>query len=111
MKFDDLKIGDNLVCLRIKDNIAIHINLKITARGHYKFSFISDTLDAYTLTVPTNKEINGKLVMLDNGSNNYDDSIREYLFETLEDCRKFAINHYEQKIKKYEETIQRVKTW
>lgn len=111
MKFNDLKIGDNLVCLRIKDDIAIHFNLKITAKALYSFSVISDTLDTYTFTVPTDKKVNGKIVLLDNGSDNFDESIREYLFETLEDCKKFAINYYEQKIEKYEETIQRVKTW
>lgn len=111
MNFDDLKIGDELICLRIKDDIAIYINLKITARSHYKFNVISDTLDTYTFTVPSNKEVNKKLIILDNGSDTYDDSIREYLFESLEACRNFAINYYEQKIKKYEETIQRIKAW
>lgn len=113
MKFDDLKIGDELICLRIKDNIAIHINLKITARSHYKFNVISDTLtlDTYTFTVPSNKEINEKLIILDNGSEICDENIQEYLFESLEDCKKFASDYYKQKINKYEETIQRIEAW
>lgn len=111
MKFKDLKLGDKLICLRIKNDIAICINLKITAVACYSFSVISDTLDTYTFTVPIEKEINGKLVLLDNGSDNYDNEIREYLFETLEDCKKFAINYYQIKIKDYEQTIQRIKTW
>lgn len=113
MKFKDLKPGDKLICLRIKNDIAIHINLKITTVSCYGrlFSVISDTLDTYTFTSPADKEINEKLVSLDNGSDNCDDEIREYLFETLEDCKKFAINYYQIKIKDYEQTIQRIKTW
>ena len=111
MKFKDLKPGDKLICLRIKNDIAVHINLKITAVACYSFSVISDTLDTYTFTTPIEKEINGKIVLLNNGSEDYDNEIREYLFETIEECKKFAIEYYQNKIKNYEETIQRVKTW
>lgn len=68
MKFKDLKLGDKLICLRVRDDILIYINLKITSISCYSFSVISNTLDTYTFTVPIDKEINGKLVLLDNGS-------------------------------------------
>lgn len=111
MKFKDLKIGDKLVCLRIRDNILIYITLKITAISCYNFSVISNTLDTYTFTVPVDKEINGKLVILDNGSDYCDEDIREYLFETLDECKKFATEHCQNEIKLYEKTIQSIKSW
>lgn len=49
-------------------------------------------------------------MILDNGGEILDNR-REYLFETLEDCKKFATEYCEKKIKTYEETIQRIKTW
>lgn len=60
MKFEDLKVGDKLVCLRIQDDILVFINLKITARAHYNFSVISDNLDIYTFTIPKESYINKK---------------------------------------------------
>lgn len=111
MKFKELIPEDRLICLRIKNDIAVHINLKITSIARNNFSVISDTLDTYTFDVPIDKEINGKLVLLDNGGDNYDDEIREYLFETLDECKKFAIEHCQEKIKSYEKTIQSIKSW
>lgn len=111
MKFKELIPEDKLICLRIKNDIAVHINLKITSIACNSFSVISDTLDTYTFTVPVDKEINGKLVILDNGSDYCDEDIREYLFETLDECKKFAIEYCEKKIKSYEKTIQSIKSW
>jgi hypothetical protein len=111
MKFKELILEDKLICLRVKNDIAVHINLKITSIACDNFSVISDTLDTYTFDAPIDKEINGKLVFLDNGGDNYDDEIREYLFETLEDCKKFAIEYCEKKIKSYEKTIRSIKSW
>lgn len=110
MKFKDLKIGDKLVCLRMMNDTLVHFNLKITAKACYSFSVISDSLDTYTFTVPEERDINRKPVILDNGSDNYNDN-REYLFETLDECKKFAIEYCQEKIKSYEKTIQSIKSW
>ena len=59
MKFKELIPEDKLICLRIKNDIAVHINLKITSIACDNFSVISDTLDTYTFDAPIDKEING----------------------------------------------------
>ena len=75
------------------------------------YNVISDTLDTYTFTVPSNKEINEKLIILDNGSEICDENIREYLFESIDDCKNFANDYYKQKIANYEKTLETIKTW
>ena len=110
MKFESLKVGDKLVCLRIQNDILVFIKLEITARAHYNFSVISDSLDTYTFTIPVEREINVKQIIVDGGGEILDNR-KEYLFETTEDCKKFATEYCEKKIKTYEETIQRIKTW
>lgn len=110
MKFKDLKVGDKLVCLRIMSGILVHFNLKITSKCVYSFSVISDSLDTYTFTVPEERDVNRKLIILENGSEILNDN-REYLFETIEECKKFAIEYCEKEIKTYEKTIQSIKSW
>lgn len=110
MKFEDLKVGDKLVCLRIQNDKIVFINLKIISRTYNSFSVRSDSLDIYTFTIPTERDINGKQVILDGNGEIIVNRV-EYLFETLEDCKKFATEYCEKKIKTYEETIQRIKTW
>ena len=108
----ELHLGDKLVCLRIRDNIAVYKILTVTAIQAESRTVLvkSDDLDRYSFSRDFTNKIHGLKVILDSGGS-IDDLIEEYLFEDILSCKDFTKQYFQNKIHRYEETIQRVEAW
>ena len=108
----ELHLGDRLVCLRIRDYVAIHKILTVTAIQAESNTVLvkSDDLDRYSFSRDFTNKIHGLKVILDSGGS-IDDLIEEYLFEDILSCKDFTKQYFQNKIHRYEETIQRVEAW
>ena len=108
----DLHLGDRLVCLRIRDNIAVYKILTVTAIQAESRTILvkSDDLDRYSFSRDFTKPIYGLKIILDSGGD-IDDLLEEYLFEDILSCKNFTKQYFQNKIHSYEETIQRIEAW
>lgn len=115
MKLNELKPGDKLWCLRVDIYILkiVCIELKVVSIVRdYRLDVRSNFLERYSIYGSLDKEINGKHVYLDCGQpEEVTTYIEEYLFETLDSCKEFAIEYCKNKIKAYEQNIQTIEAW
>ncbi len=110
-KLKDLKRGDKLVCLRISDDNFVHFNIEVQNVDRHRFHVRSENLDRYTFTRIDENNINGLRVVLDDGGDLEYYDFEEYLFESLEDCKKFAKEYCEKKINTYKNINNLIDSW
>lgn len=110
----ELHLGDRLICLRIRDNIAVYKILTVTAIQAESNTVLveSDDLDRYSFSFSRyfNNKIDGLKIILDSGRD-IDDLLEEYLFEDILSCKNFTKQYFQNKIHSYEKTIQRIEAW
>ena len=110
MRLSKLKRGDEIWCLRIKNDTLVYFKASVISSLDGNVSILSEYLSEYTFTRLPEKEINGLFVILDSGGE-IDNDVREYIFETLDACKEFAIKYCKNKIKTYEQNIQTIEAW
>ena len=108
----ELHLGDKLVCLRIRDNIAVYKILTVTAIQAESRTVLvkSDDLDRYSFSRDFTNKIHGLYIVLNSGGD-IDDLMEEYLFEDILSCKNFAKQYFQNKIHSYEKTIQGIEAW
>ena len=111
-KFKDLRLGDGFLCLRVYGTKFVCFWLTIQATDYEStYHVISDNFDKYTIMISGDSDINGSTIILFSGGEYIDEELKEYAFETLEDCKKFAIDYCQKKVKEYEQAIQSIESW